>query len=168
MKAHFLSAVAAVAIITGATAAFPSLSPAQAAATGPGIVTSVGGSATISAECMSPGGEIWAEWYSLPPGKAVDESATGAKWGYVEMAFSGSAVVTGDPGPMCQFVNAGGLRGGNPEHVTDPGDMEVCNYAVLSGSRTENHGSEPHVFAGLAVGGLGRRGWRNQANYTSR
>jgi hypothetical protein len=132
-------------MITGATAAFPSLSLAQVAATGPGIVTSVGGSASISTEGMSPGGEIWAEWYSLPPGKAVDESATGAKWGHVEMALSGSAAVTGDPSPMCQFVNAGGVRGGNPEHVTDPGDMEVCNYSALSGSRMENHGSEPYV-----------------------
>ncbi len=31
--------------------------------------------------------------------------------------------------------------------------MEACNHAVLPASHTENRGSEPYVFAGLAVGG---------------
>jgi hypothetical protein len=62
-------------------------------------------------------------------------------------------------------VNAGGIQGGNLEHVTDPGDMEVCNYAVLSGSRTENHGSEPYVFAGLAVGGPWAEGMEDSGEF---
>ena len=37
--------------------------------------------------------------------------------------------------------------------MTDPGDLEACNYANLPGSRTENRGSEPYVFAGLSIGG---------------
>ncbi len=106
MKNHFLFTVATVAIAAGAVGAFPLASLAQAPATGPGIITSVGGSATISTEGMAPGSEIWAEWYSLPPGKAVEESATAPKWSYVEMALSGSAVVTGElrsdvPFPQC-------------------------------------------------------------------
>ena len=108
MKNHFLFTVATVAIAAGAVGAFPLASLAQAPATGPGIITSVGGSATISTEGMAPGSEIWAEWYSLPPGKAVEESATAPKWSYVEMALSGSAVVTGDSAPMCRFLSAGG------------------------------------------------------------
>lgn len=153
MKNHLLFTAAAAAIAAGATVAFPSASLAQAPATDPGIVISVIGSATISTEGMVPGGEIWAEWYSLPPGKAVEESATAPKWIYVEMALSGSAVATGDPAPMCHFVSAGGLQVEGSQRITDPGDVEACNYAVLPGSRTENRGSEPYVFAGLAVGG---------------
>jgi hypothetical protein len=153
MKGHLLLTVAAVAIAAGAMVAIPLESLAQAPPAGLGIITSVGGSATISTEGMPPGGEIWAEWHSLPPGKSVEESATVPKWAYVETALRGSAVVTGDPVPMCHFVNAGGLQSENSERVTDPGDMEACNYAVLPGSRTESRGPEPYVFAGLAVGG---------------
>jgi len=55
--------------------------------------------------------------------------------------------------PMCRFISAGGLRADSSDRTTDAGDMEACNYAVLPVSHTENHGSEPYVFAGLAVGG---------------
>ena len=158
MKDHLLLTVATVAIAAAPVVAFPSVSLAEAAATGPGIIMSVSGSATISTEGMVPGGEIWAEWYSLPPGKAVDELATGAKWAYVETTLGGSAVVTGDPTPMCQFLGAGGSLVKVSERVTEPGDVEVCNYALLPGSRTENRGPEPYVFAGLAVGGPWQEG----------
>ncbi len=158
MKGHLLLSVAAVAVAAGAMVAIPLESLAQAPPTGPGIIISVGGSATISTDGMSPGGEIWAEWYSLPPGKAVEESATPVKWAYVETTLGGSAIVTGDPTPMCQFLGPGGGQAKGSERVTDPGDVEVCNYAVLPGSRTENSGSEPYVFAGLAVGGPWKEG----------
>ena len=153
MRDHRVFMVAAVAIATGAMGAVASVARAQAPPTGPGIITSVGGSATISTEGMPPGGEIWAEWYSLPAGKAVEELATPVKWAYVETTLRGSATVTGDPTPMCQFWGPGGRQAKGSERVTDPGDVEVCNYAVLPGSRTENSGPEPYVFAGLAVGG---------------
>ncbi|MGB7973026.1 MAG: hypothetical protein WCF81_01465 [Roseiarcus sp.] len=153
MKGHLLLTVATVAIAAGAMVAAPLQSLAQATATGPGIIISITGSASISTEGMPPGGEIWAEWYSLPPGKAVEEAATTAKWAYVETTLGGSAIVTGDPTPMCQFLSPGGRQAKGSERVTDPGDVEVCNYALLPGSRTENGGTEPYVFAGLAVGG---------------
>jgi hypothetical protein len=153
MKDHLLVTVAAVAIAVGATVAFPLASLAQTPAKGPGIIVSAGGSATISTEGMVPGGEIWAEWYSLPPGKAVEESGTTPKWAYLEVALAGSANVTGDPAPMCHFLSAGGRQADGSDHVTDPGDMVACSYAVLPGTHTENRGSEPYVFAGLSVGG---------------
>ena len=140
MKGHLLLTVATVAIAAGAMVAAPLQSLAQAPATGPGIIISVGGSATISTEGMSPGGEIWAEWYSLPPGKAVEEAATAAKWAYVETTLGGSAVVTGDRTPMCQFLSPGGAPSQGLRACHGPGDVEVCNYAVLPGSRTENGG----------------------------
>jgi hypothetical protein len=158
MKSHLLLTVAAVAIAGGAMVAIPLESLAQAATTAPGIIISVGGSATISTEGMPPGGEIWAEWYSLPPGKAVEESATSVKWAYVETTLAGSAIVTGEPTPMCQFLSPGGSQAKGSERVTDPGDVEVCNYAVLPGSHAENSGAEPYVFAGLAVGGPWKEG----------
>ena len=150
MKDHFRIMVA---VATGAMAALPGVTLAQTAAAWPGIIVSVSGSATISTEGMPPGGEIWAEWYSLPSGAAVDESATAAKWAYVETTLRGSAVVNGDPGPMCHYLSAGGVPADRSERVADPGDVEVCNYAILPGARTENRGAEPYVFAGLAVGG---------------
>jgi hypothetical protein len=153
MRDHLLVTVAAVAILASATVGFPSVSLAQAPPTGPGIMISVGGSATISTEGMAPGGEIWAEWYSLPAGKVVEETAAAPKWAYVEVTLSGSAVITGDPAPMCRFLSAGGVQAESSEHTADPGDIMACNYAVLPASRTENRGSEPYVFAGLAVGG---------------
>jgi len=152
MKGHLLLTVAAVAIAV-ATTAFPLGSLAQTAATGPGIITSMSGSATISTKGMAPGGEIWAEFYSLPAGKVVEETAAAPKWAYVEMALSGSAAITGDPAPMCRFLSAGGVQAESSEHTADPGDMMACNYGVLAASRTENRGSEPYVFAGLSVGG---------------
>ena len=163
MKGHLLLTVAAVTIAAGAMVAIPLESLAKAPPTGPGIITSVGGSATISTEGMPPGGEIWAEWYSLPPGKAVEESATAPKWAYVEMALGGSAVVTGDPAPMCHFLGAGGRQAEGSERITDPGDLEACNYAVLPGSRIENRGSEPYFFAGLAGGGPWVEGMEDSA-----
>lgn len=152
MKGHLLLTVAAVAIAV-ATTAIPLGSLAQTAATGPAIITSVGGSATISTEGMSPGGEMWAEWYSVPAGKVVEEAAPAQKWAYVEMTLTGSAVVTGDPAPTCRFLSAGGAQAEGSDHTTDPGDMMACNYAALPASRTDNRGSQPYVFAGLSVGG---------------
>lgn len=160
MKNRLLISVAAVAITV---IAFPSELLAQPASAAPGIVTSVGGSATISTEGMSPGGEIWMEWYSLPPGKAVDEMATTPKWAYVEVALGGSAVVNGDAAPMCRFVTAGGRPDDGSERTTDPGDLEACNYAVIPRTHTENRGSEPYVFAGLAVGGPWAEGMEDSA-----
>jgi hypothetical protein len=165
MKGHLLVAVAAVAIAACATVPFPPVSLAQTPATWPGIIISVSGSATISTKGMSPGSEIWAEWYSLPPGKAVVESATAAKWAYVEMTLDGSAVVTGGPTPMCDFLSAGGRQAAGSERITDPGDVEVCNYAILPGSRTENRGSQPYVFAGLGVGGPWEEGMEDDADH---
>ncbi len=72
MKRHLFVTVAAVAIAVGAMITFPSVSAAQTPSKWRGIMTSVSSSATISTESMSPGGEIWAGWYSLPPGKTVD------------------------------------------------------------------------------------------------
>ena len=153
MKGDLLRVVAAVAIAAGAVVEFPSASLAQVPAAGPGIITSMGSSATIATEGMAPGGEMWAEWYSLPAGKVVEETAAARNWAYVEVTLSGSAVITGDPAPMCRFLSAGGVQAESSEHTADPGDMMACNYAVLPASRTENHGSEPYVFAGLSVGG---------------
>jgi hypothetical protein len=153
MKGHLLLTVAAVAIAVGEMVANPLESLAQAPPTGPGIIISISGSATISTEGMPPNGEIWVEWYSLPPGKVVEESAAPVKWAYIETTLAGSATVTGDPTPMCQFLSPGGRQAKGSERLTEPGDVEVCNYAVLPGSRTENSGAEPYVFAGLAVGG---------------
>ena len=153
MKGDLRLTVAAVAIASGAITAFPLASLAQTPATGPAIITSMGASATISTEGMAPGGEIWAEFYSLPAGKVVEETASAPKWAYVEMTLTGSAVITGDPAPMCRFLSAGGGQAENSDHTADPGDMMACNYSVLPASRTENRGSEPYVFAGLSVGG---------------
>jgi hypothetical protein len=113
---------------------------------------------------MSPGGEIWAVWYSLPPGKTVVESASAAKWAYFEMTLGGSAAVTGAPTPMCRFLSAGGHQAAGSERITDPGDVGVCNYAILPGSRTENRGSEPYVFAGLALGGPWKEGMEDDTD----
>ena len=146
MKDHLLVTVAAVAIATGAMVAFPPVSLAQAPATWPGIIISVSGSATISTKGMSPGSEIWAEWYSLPPGKDVVESARAVKWAYVEMTLDGEAFVTGAPTPMCDFLDAGGRHAAGSDPITDPGDVEVCNYAILPGSRTENRGIQAICF----------------------
>jgi len=140
-------------IAAGAMAAFPPATLAEAPATGPGIIIAVAGSAIISTEGMPSGVEIWAEWYSLPPGGAVEESATSAKWAYVETTLRGSAAVSGDPSAMCHYISAGGAPADTSERVTDPGDVQVCNYSILPGERTENRGAEPYVFAGLAVGG---------------
>ncbi|WP_162915106.1 hypothetical protein [Desertibaculum subflavum] len=145
--------LAAAAIAAGAMLALPAPSLAQTPEAWPGIVMSVSGAAAISTRGMPPGSEIWAVWYSLPSGKAVEEGATAAKWAYVEMTLSGSAVVTGGPTPMCQSIGAGGVPSGTSERVTDPGDVEICNFASLPGTRTENRGTQPYVFAGLAVGG---------------
>jgi len=92
-------------------------------------------------------------WYSLPPGQAVAEPASTAKWVWFEMALGGAAVVTGVPTPMCRPVSAGGYQAAGSERNSEAGDIEVCNYANLPDSRTENRGSQPYVFAGLAVGG---------------
>jgi hypothetical protein len=164
MQDHFLGTVAVVAIATGAMAAFSPVSLAQAPATSPGIIVSVSGSATISTQGMPPGSEIWAEWYSLPPGQAVVESASAVKWAYVEMALDGSAVVTGGPTPACSSLSAGGRPAVASERVSDPGDVEVCNYAVLPGSRTENRGTQPYVFAGLSVGGPWKEGMEDASD----
>ena len=163
MKVNLFLTLAEVVATTGAMATFASVSLAQISPGGPGIVISIGGSATIATDGMTPGGEIWAEWYSLPPGKAVEELATAGKWAYVETTLGGSSVVTGDPTPMCQFLSPGGRQAKGSERVTDPGDVEVCNYAVLPGSRTENGGSEPYVFAGLAVGGPWKEGMEDSS-----
>lgn len=153
MREHFSIKVTAAAIAASAMIALPQVSLAQAPETSPGIIISVSGSATISTKGMAPGGEIWATWYSLPPGKAVVDPATAAKWLWFEMALGGSAVVTGAPTPTCRPLSAGGQQAAASERTTDAGDVEVCNYALLPESRTENQGSQPYVFAGLAVGG---------------
>ena len=163
MKGRLMVMVGAVAAAAGAMIAFPPVTLAQATAAGPGVIISVSGSATISTEGMPAGGEIWAEWYSLPPGNAVDDSGTAAKWAYVETTIRGSAIVSGDPGPMCHYLSAGGVPADRSERVADPGDVEVCNYANLPGARTENRGSEPYVFAGLAVGGPWVEGMEDSA-----
>ncbi len=158
MKDHLLVTATAVAIAAGAIVALPAVSSGQAPEKWPGIIISVSGSATISTQGMPPGGEIWAEWFSLPPGQAVAEAASAAKWAYVEMTLDGSAVVTGGPTPMCSSLSAGGGPAAGPERITDAGDVEVCSYAVLPGSRRENRGSQPYVFAGLSVGGPWKEG----------
>ncbi|HUK58663.1 MAG TPA: hypothetical protein VLV50_05475 [Stellaceae bacterium] len=164
MKAYLLVTVAAVAIAAGAMVALPPVSSAQAPAKSPGAIISVSGSAIVSTQGMPPGSEIWAEWYSLPPGQAVTESASAVKWAYVEMALDGSAVVTGGPTPMCSAFSAGGRQAAGSERVTDPGDVEVCNYSLLPGSRTENRGTQPYVFAGLSVGGPWQEGMEDSGD----
>ncbi len=64
---------------------------------------------------------------------------------------------------MCHYLSAGGVPADRSERVADPGDVEVCNYANLPGARTENRGSEPYVFAGLAVGGPWVEGMEDSA-----
>jgi hypothetical protein len=162
MKGHLLLLTVAAAAI--AVVAIPLQSLAQAPPTGPGIIISLGGSATISTEGMPPGGEIWAEWYSLPAGKVVEETVGAPKWAYAEVTLSGSAVITGDPAPMCRFLSAGGVQAESSEHTADPGDLTACNYAVLPASRTENRGAEPYVFAGLAVGGPWKEGMEDSGD----
>lgn len=152
MKRHVFAA-AILAATAAATVEVAPVARAQGQEAGPGIVGAVSGSATISTKGMSPGGEIWAVWYSLPPGKSVAESASTAKWVWFELALGGSAVVTGAPTPMCRSLSAGGRQAAGSERGTDAGDVEVCNYANLPESRTENRGAQPYVFAGLAVGG---------------
>jgi len=164
MTDHLLVKLIAAAVAAGAMLPLSPVSLAQAPATSPGIIMSVNGSATISTKGMSPGSEIWAAWYSLPPGKAVVESATAAKWAYVEVALDGSAIVTGPPTPMCEFLSAGGRRAAGSVRNTDAGDVEVCNYAVLPGQRTENQGTQPYVFAGLAVGGPWKEGMEDDTD----
>lgn len=158
MRHRLLATAAAIAIAAGAMAALAPASLAQAPESGPGIVVSIIGSATISTKGMSPGSEIWAVWYSLPAGKTVVEPASGAKWAWFEMALGGAAVVTGTPTPMCRPVSAGGFQAAGSERVSEAGDVEVCNYAILPESRTENRGAQPYVFAGLAVGGPWKEG----------
>ena len=128
----------------------------------PGIVTSMSSSATISTKGMSPGGEIWANWFSLPPGKAVEEPASPpnlGKWAVLGMGLSGTSVELGDPAPvgMCHGFSAGQRADPNApagqEFIAHPGDMYACNYTLFPRSRHENRGSEPNTFAGLAVGG---------------
>ena len=110
----------------------------------PGIITSVSSSATISTKGMSPGGEVWANWLSLPPGKAVEEPAAPpnlGKWAVIAMALSGSAVeiyspaIEGaDPPGMCSALLAGGRQVPNSEASEarpSPGDMFACNSAHL-------------------------------------
>lgn len=128
---------------------------AEAVQKWPGIVVSVNASATVSTQGMEPGGEIWGEWYLLPAGQAVTEPATAAKWVYMEMPLDGTAVVTGDPTPMC---GSGVRQAGPNDRTAASGDVEVCNYAVLPGSRTENKTADPYVFAGLSVGGPWKEG----------
>lgn len=151
-------------VLSTQTAEKPPATSAQGPAKGPGIIISVSGSAIISTQGIPPGGEVWAEWYSLPPGQAVAESASTAKWAHFEMALDGSAVVTGGPTPNCTSLSAGGRQAAASDPVTDAGDVEVCSYAVLPGSRTENRGSQPYVFAGLSIGGPWQEGMEDAAD----
>ena len=175
MKDHLMATVAAVAIAAGTIGAFtapPALdraprdrapvAAAQAPESSSGIIIATSGSATISTKGMAPGGEVWATWYSLPPGKAVVEAPSAAKWAYVQMALDGSAVVTGPPTPMCDYISAGGRRAAATDPTTDSGDVEACDYAIQPGSRTENRGPQPYVFAGLSVGGPWKEGMQDE------
>jgi hypothetical protein len=175
MKGHLVATATAVAIAAGAIVAFPLASsgqapkkpamqpltqsaspPASAQAAdnkGPNIIISVSGSATISTQGMSVGGEIWAEWYSLPPGQAVVEPGSAAKWAYLELTLDGSAAVTGGSNALCRSLGAGGHEVAASDAVDEAGDVEVCNYSLLHGSRRENRRSEPYIFAELSVGG---------------
>lgn len=65
---------------------------------------------------------------------------------------------------MCESLSAGGRQAARSERVAEAGDVEVCNYAILPGSRTENRGSQPYVFAGLAVGGPWEEGMEDDAD----
>jgi hypothetical protein len=181
MKDHLLVTVAAVAIAVGAIAAFPPDSSAQAAKKSAtqavtqsagekkdsGIVTSVSGSATISAKGMPAGGEIWAEWFSLPPGQAVAEQGSDAKWAYLELTLDGSANVTGASDATCRALGPGGhevAASDAVDVVDEAGDVEVCDYSVLHGSRRENRDSQPYVFAELSVGGPWNEGMEDAAD----
>lgn len=163
MSPRCTTLIAAVALASGAIAAVAPAALAQADA-GPGIVTAVSGAATLSTKGMAPGSEIWAVWYSLPPGKAVVEPASGAKWTWFELALGGAAIVTGSPTPMCRPVTTGGFQAAGAERVSEAGDIEACNYAILPESRTENRGTQPYVFAGLAVGGPWKEGMEDDVD----
>ena len=180
MKIHLLVTVTAFAIAAGAIVAFPPDSSAQApkkpatqpstqaasppasAQTAekkdPSIITSVSGSATISTKGMAAGGEVWAEWYSLPPGQAVAEQDSASKWAYLELTLDGSATVTGGSDAMCRALDAGGHEVAASDAVDETGDVAVCDYSVLHGSRRENRDSQPYVFAELSVGGPWKEG----------
>ncbi len=183
MKDHLLAQVAAVAIAASAIMAAPQTSWSQAAkspaaepstqAAPPpdageknesGIVVSVSGSAIISAQGMSAGGEIWAEWYSLPPGRTVVEPTSAAKWAYLEVALDGSAAVTANSSAMCRYFDAAGREAPGSDPVVEPGDVEACTYSILQGARRENRDSQPYVFATLSVGGPWKRGMEDGAD----
>lgn len=132
---------------TAETPATPTAEPAQR---WPSITVAVSGSATVSAKDMKPGSEMWAEWISLPAGQSVTEPASAAKWAYMEMVLNGSAVVSGEATPMC---SSGVPLAIGTEREVGAGDVEVCNFAMVPGSRTESGKTEPYVFATLSVGG---------------
>ena len=155
---HWRSFIAAASVICLATPG--KAEEAKAPAAWPGIVTSVSSSATLSTEGMSPGGEIWAGWYMLPPGKAVEIPAMPpnlGKFAWLGMALKGSAFETTDPVPMCRFVRAGGVEDPSVtegrEATWSTGDMEACNYAILPATRDENRGTQPFIRAEIVVGG---------------
>lgn len=175
MRDQLFGSVMALAIATGGVVWLPSTLCAQASKSspvsavpapmeGPGVIISVGVTATISTKGMSPGGEIWAEWYSLPPKQAVVEVPGAAKWAYVAVALDGAAVITGNSTPLCSYFSAGGRQADGSERITDAGDFEICNYGSLTGSRTENQGSQPYVFAALSVGGPWKEGTEDTAD----
>ncbi len=185
MKQHLMVMAAAVAIAAGAIVAFPAgssgqtakkpatppstqaASPSAPASTekkDPNIVTSVSGSATISTKGMPAGGEIWAEWYSLPPGQAVVEPGSTPKWAYLALTLDGSASVTGNGNAMCRSLDPAGREVDASDPVDQAGDVEVCNYSVLRGARRENRETEPYVFAELSVGGPWKEGMEDAAD----
>ncbi len=65
---------------------------------------------------------------------------------------------------MCSSFSPGGREAPASERTADAGDLTFCNYAELPGSRTENRGSQPYVFAGLSVGGPWKEGMEDAAD----
>lgn len=121
----------------------------------PGIVTSLGTSATVSTKEIVPGGDMWAGYFTLPPGRKVEFAKLISKWTDFEFNLKGSATgaFSVPPGTCLTYNAAMRADGANLETVSKPGDAVVCNYARLGPGWEENRGSEPFVKAVLNIGG---------------
>jgi hypothetical protein len=157
MKISYL--VSAIALAASALCALPAHADT---ARPPGIITSSGTGAVISAKDLAPGSKVWALWTSMPAGKKVDVPGANAfKWAYLGEVFSGSSVSVGNPLPdQCSVFNASGQQPMpiGQEVVSKPGDATACNYSFPTPYREENRGKEPYVFAYISVGGPGGEG----------
>lgn len=128
----------------------------------PGIVTSTGISATISAKGMPAGSEMWALWLSLPAGKRVEVKDVGfpSTWLDTELSLNGSSVSEGTMPPgKCFLFRAGMLQDFSGSKITTrPGDGFACGFAASYPFWEENKGTELYARAQFSIGGPFRQG----------